>query len=183
MQHITAAQVDEMRANGYDRSTIAEAEAWLVKCQEAELLIDEITAAFANVVLEGSIGLRESNGLDDHFGPEEQKRLHSRDEKLDWRKIPAELLKHCNAAFSFLNARGVHFHLPAFLTSELRGEYVNGAGILTLLIDNSIYAQGYMALLSPRQKAVIVKSLEFAKFFPGWANSHEEIDQAIARFL
>lgn len=182
MQRITAAQIEEMRSRGFDRSTIAEAEAWFVKCQEADALIDEITAAFADVQLEDGIGLRESNGIDDYVGPEERKRLRAQDEKHDWRKISAELLNYCNAASSFLDAKGVHFHLPAFLTAELRGEYVNGAGMIETLIWNSFTAQGYLELLTADQKAALVKCLEFAKAYPAWSDRGEEIDQAIARF-
>lgn len=182
MQRITAAQIEEMRANGYDRSTIAEAEAWLVKCQGADALIDEITTAFAGVQLEDGIGLRESDGIDNYVGPDERKRLRAADEKHDWRKIPAELLNYCNAASSFLDAKGVHFHLPVFLTAELRGEYVNGAGMIETLIWNSFTAQDYLRLLTADQKAVLVKCLEFAKTCPAWSDRGEDIDQAIARF-
>ncbi len=182
MQRITAAQIEEMRANGYDRTTIAEAEAWLVKCQEADTLIDEITAAFADVKLEDGIGLRESNGIDDYVGSEERTRLRALDEKHDWRKIPAELLNFCNAASSFLDAKGVHFHLPAFLIAELRGDYVCGAGMIQNLIWNSFPAQGYLKLLSANQKAVLVKCLEFAKAHPAWKDSGNDIERAIARF-
>src|SRR4051794_10279467 len=109
MQRITAAEIDEMRSRGYDRKTIAEAEAWLMKCKEADTLIDEINAAFADVRLENGIGLRESNGIDDYAGPDELKRLRALDEKDDWRKISVQLLNFCNAASSFLDAKGVHF--------------------------------------------------------------------------
>lgn len=182
MQRITAAQIQEMRANGYDRSTIAEAEAWFLKCQEADVLIDEITAAFAGVELEDGIGLLESNGIDDYVGTEERKRLRALDEKHDWRKIPAELLNRCNAASSFLDARGVHFHLPAFLRAELRGEYVCGIGWIEKLIWNSFMAQEYISLLSHEQKAVLIKCLEFAKAYPAWADQADDIDQAIKRY-
>jgi len=182
MQRITAAQIEEMRSRGFDRSTIAEAEAWLVKCQEADALIDEITVAFADVQLEDGIGLRESNGIDDCVGPDELKRLRALDDKHDWRKISAELLNYCHAASSFLDAKGVHFHLPAFLTAELRGEYVNGTGMIETLIWNSFTARDYLKLLTADQKAVLVKSLEFAKAHPGWKDRGNDIDRAIARF-
>lgn len=68
-------------ANGYDRSAIAEAEAWLAKCRRADELIDLVRRAFADVKLEDGIGLRESDGIDDYAGSEELKRLRATDEK------------------------------------------------------------------------------------------------------
>lgn len=95
-----------MRARGYDRSTIAEAEGMLQMTAEADAIVCAIEEAFHDVRLEDGIGLRESGGLDDYAGPDELKKLRESDEKDDWRCIAPELLNQCNAAASFLDAKG-----------------------------------------------------------------------------
>ncbi|MEZ6035385.1 MAG: hypothetical protein R3C17_20005 [Planctomycetaceae bacterium] len=51
MKRITSADINQICANGYDRPTIAEAEAWLDKCRRADELIDLVRHVFANVEL------------------------------------------------------------------------------------------------------------------------------------
>src|SRR5687767_1771046 len=119
MERVTPADIDRMRASGHDRSTIAAAEARLDKCRRADELIELVREAFAGVALDDGIGLRESDGIDDYADPEELARLRTDDEKHDWEKIPADLLNYCNAAPFFLDAKGMRFHTPAFLVTEL----------------------------------------------------------------
>lgn len=179
MQRLTPADIDQMRANGYDRSTIAEAEAWLATCRRADELIDLVRRAFADVKLEDGIGLRESDGIDDYAGPEELKRLRTTDEKNDWQKIPADLLNYCNAAPSFLDAKGMRFHTPAFIVLELNGEF--NQDFIGRLIDGA-YPTEFPKLLTHDQRAAIIECIRFYGNIKHYSYEPEQIDAAVTRF-
>lgn len=123
MERITQADIDRMQKCGYDRSTISMAQTQLSLYERADEIIVQIATAFAGVTLEDGIGLWESAGIDDHVGQDELRALRAKDEKNDWRRIPTDDLSYCHAAPSFLDARGLYFHLPAFLAAELRGDF------------------------------------------------------------
>ncbi|MFN0017358.1 MAG: DUF6714 family protein [Pirellulaceae bacterium] len=177
MDRITAADIEKMRENGYDRSTIVEAEARLSQCHRADELINLVRDAFAGVELEDGVGLRESDGIDDYAGPEELKRLRAIDEKQDWQKIPADLLGQCNAAPSFLDAKGMRFHTPAFLVAELKGEFHQD--FIGRLIDESYTAREFPSLLTTSQREAIIECI---RFWGSFSREPETINAAITRF-
>lgn len=127
--------------------------------QRVEELIAQIDSAFDGVVLGEGIGLWESDGIDDYCGKNELQALRAKDEKIDWRKIPVEHLSYCNAAPSFLDARGLYFHLPAFLTAELRHEI--DVGFIDRLIFDSFGAPDFKTLLTPSQRHAIIACISF----------------------
>jgi hypothetical protein len=177
MERITAADIEKMRANGYDRSTIAEAEAWLSKCHRLDELVDLVCEAFNGVELEDGMGLRESDGVDDYAGPEELKQLRAMDEKHDWRKIPPELLTQCNAAPSFLDGKGMRFHTPAFLVAELKGEYQQD--FIGRLIDESYTASEFPSLLTTAQRDAIIECIQF---YGSFSREPDSVNAAVSRF-
>lgn len=180
IERITAADIAQMRANGYCRSTIAAAEAQLETCRRADEVIALIDRGFDGVTLDDGIGLRESDGIDDYAGADELKRLRALDEKLDWRKIPAELLNHCNAAPSFLDAAGMRFHTPAILTSELSGEY--RSDFIGRLIYGSYSATDFVQLLTTAQCDAIVECIRFYGRIAPHIYGEDSIASAITRF-
>lgn len=180
MKRLTAADIDQMRASGYDRSTIAAAEAWLSKCHRADELIELVRRAFAGVELGAGIGLRESDGIDDYAGPEELARLRADDEKHDWQRIPADLLNFCHAAPSFLDATGLRFHTPAFLVAELKGEFQHD--FIGRLIDGSYSATDFPRLLTNDQRAVIIECIRFYGSLEQYSYEGDRIEAAVRRF-
>ena len=180
MERLTGADIDQMRANGYDRCTIAAAEARLDKCRRADDLIDLVRQAFAGVALAGGIGLRESNGIDNYAGPEELARLRASDENDDWQKIPADVLNDCNAAPSFLDAKGMRFHTPAFLVAELKGEF--NQDFIGRLIDGSYLATDFPQLLTQDQRAAIIECIRFYGSIEDYRYESSRIDAAVTRF-
>jgi hypothetical protein len=117
------------------------------------LLIISIQDAFANVKLGNGIGLSEAQGLDDYASPSACVLLRAKDEKDDWRRIPAEALNLCNSSLSFFDAEGMRFHLPAYLIADLLGTYGFGmAFCLTHLDDDGIRK---FAMLSKPQRCAI----------------------------
>jgi hypothetical protein len=81
-------------------------------------LIAEVSAAFADVRLGSGVGLFEAQGLDDYAADEERKALRERDEKEDWTLLRAVDLNRANSSFSFFDAAGMRFHLPAYLIAD-----------------------------------------------------------------
>lgn len=90
---------------------------------DLKTVIGTITDAFAGVRLGNGIGLHEAEGIDDHENAETLARLRHGDEKENWAAIPAEDLHGCHSAFSFFDAKGARFHLPAFLIDDLKLPY------------------------------------------------------------
>lgn len=83
---------------------------------DKETLIEQIIDAFAEVKLDDGIGLWEGQALDDSIqDSKEYKRLKDKDERYDWRKIPIVDLYKCSSSISFLDAKGMRFHLGLYL--------------------------------------------------------------------
>jgi hypothetical protein len=147
---------------------------------EMNRLIDLVDEAFDGVLLENGIGLREADGLDDYAQPDRLKKLREQDEKLDWRKITPELLGYCNAAPSFLDAKGLRFHTPAFIIAELRGQAeVN-------FVDRFIYnhfvsAPEFIKLLTSKQREAIIACIDFYSSEYSYDYNPTEIEKAVAR--
>jgi hypothetical protein len=147
---------------------------------EMNRLIDLVDEAFDGVLLENGIGLREADGLDDYAQPDRLKKLREQDEKLDWRKITPELLGYCNAAPSFLDAKGLRFHTPAFIIAELRGQAeVN-------FVDRFIYnhfvsAPEFIKLLTSKQREAIIACIDFYSSEYSYDYNQTEIEKAVAR--
>ncbi len=180
MERITQAEIVEMRDRGYDRSTIADAVARLAMCERADDLILQIAAAFEGVTLEDGIGLWESDGIDGYLGPEELRPLRAKDEKLDWRRIPTYDLNYCNAAPSFLDARGLYFHTPAFMIAELRGECQQS--FIDRLVYNSFAAPEFRQFLTPSQRQVVIACISFYGSIDHYSYDSNDIAKAILRY-
>ena len=180
MERITQADIEEMRNSGYDRSTILAALATLAMCERADELIEQIATAFAGVTLEEGIGLWESDGIDDYCGPDELRARRAKDEKIDWRRIPSDDLNHCNAAPSFLDARGLYFHTPAFMTAELRGEFKQD--FIGRLIYNTFTAPEFREMLTAPQRHAIIAYISFYGSIDHYAFDPTDISNAILRY-
>lgn len=128
--------IQQMKHNGYDPLTIAEAEATLSLWQEMEDIQNQIKNAFADVLLGEGVGLWEAQGLDDYKSSAECFILRQRDEKLDWSKISVQDLNNCNSSLSFFDAEGMRFHLPAFLIADLKGQWMFDLTFHLCEVDN-----------------------------------------------
>lgn len=153
MKYPFPADIAEIRARGYDTSTIAEAEQQSKRWEAAQEVAHAIEAAFAGVTLGGGVGLQQGQGLDDYADAATCAAYRENDEKDDWHRIPTEALNHCNSSLSFFDAEGMRFHLPAFLLADLRGDY--GFGMAFCLTHLSDYSITQFALFSPAQRAAV----------------------------
>ena len=152
MKYPSPADITEMKARGYDSTTIAEAELQSEQWAAAQEVCRTIEAAFAGVTLGGGVGLQEAQGLDDYADAATCAAYRANDEKDDWHRIPTEALNHCNSSLSFFDAEGMRFHLPAYLLADLRGDY--GFGMAFCLTQTSDYDR-YFRLLSDAQRSAV----------------------------
>lgn len=150
--------IQQMKQNGDDVKTIAEAEATLHLYQAMMDIQNLIHQAFSEVNLGDGIGLWQAQGIDDYKSEAECLALRDRDEKLDWSKIPTQDLNHCYSSLSFFDAKGMRFHLPAFLIADLRGEWWHD---LTFYLCQS-YDPLYFGLLNHAQRNAVRAYLKWA---------------------
>lgn len=152
MNYPSPADIAEMKARGYDRTTIAEAEQKVRRWSLAQEVCHVIEAAFAGVTLGSGVGLQEAQGLDDYADANTCAAFRASDEKCDWHRISAETLRRCNSSLSFFDAEGMRFHLPAYLLADLRGDY--GFGMAFCLTQTGDYDRYFRLLTDDQRRAV-----------------------------
>lgn len=85
----------------------------------------------------------------------------------EWWEIPADELRTCSLGISYLDAAGVEFYLPAYLTAALtHGTYPDYRAALTLLdpnlVDDYELFRESLASVKGRRWDACVKFLKFA---------------------
>jgi len=109
----SAEDIADMRARGFDRSTIDEAVALSERRARRDQVKARIRDAFGDVQLGSGVGLREAQALDDYAGDADRAARRAFDRKTDWQSIASAELNECNSSLSFFDAEGMRFHLPA----------------------------------------------------------------------
>lgn len=145
-----------MREDGYEAASIALAQARQQLGERALALKQAIHLAFADVQLGNGTGLHEAQGLDDYADAQTCAAYRAKDEKTDWRRIPATEINQCYACMSFLNAEGIHFHLPAIMLADLDGKLE--IELLYYLTQSNVIQEKFV-LLNDAQRAVVVAYL------------------------
>ena len=152
MKYPSPADIAEMKARGYDSSTIAGAEQQAKRWAMAQEVGRIIEAAFAGVTLGDGVGLQEAQGLDDYADDTTCAAYRATDEKDDWHRIPVEALQRCHSSLSFFDAAGMRFHLPAYLLADLRDDYGFG---MAFCLTHSGGRDRYFCLLSEAQRKAV----------------------------
>jgi len=120
-------------------------------------IINIIRKAYYGVILEDGIGLKEAQGLDDNKDELSCAKYRALDEKKDWAKISTtDLVKH-HSSLNFFDAKGLRFHLPAFLIAAIEGTMTfETICHLTNISDLNFYKSRYSILNKSQKKAVEV---------------------------
>jgi hypothetical protein len=143
-------------------------------------VIQKISTAFADVRLEDGIGLAEAQAIDDYQDAWTQAESRKLDEKEDWRRISREQLLRSTSSLSFFDAKGMRFHLPAFLIAELQVfEYL---GCVFHLVELDDYARSKLALLNSEQKDAVEACLWEMLDDKKYSYDHEGIARAIKSY-
>jgi hypothetical protein len=115
-----------------------------------------IRRAFSGVTLEDGVGLWEGLEIDSYSDGDVRAAARENDEKMDWAAIPVELLNGAATSLTYFDAKGMRFHLPAYLIADLRGELHQDIRFHL----NSRALDRRFSLLSPEQKAAVRHYLE-----------------------
>jgi hypothetical protein len=140
--------------------------------QRKTALIEEITAAFDGVSREEGVTLHEATVIDDYGSLEERALARTQDTEDKWQNVPDEDIRFTDAVLSFLDPKGFHYYIPAYVVWYLRN------------IDNEdpefwsntfgLYYLPFVSRCSWRHRRVL--SLKIKMFTPEQA-------KAIAHFL
>ena len=140
-------------------------------------LISEISEAFKGVELENGIGLSEADAIDSYSDMEFRAQCRQNDEKFNWNAIPSSALNKYNCGLYFFDAKGMRFHLPAFMIANINGEYIfDMVFILTHLSD---YSKSQFELLSKKQREAITLFLQQLLEEPNYDFEKPQITRAI----
>ena len=85
----------------------------------AQIIIRQIREAFRGVRLDGGVGLKEGQVIDEYGTDEERAAARGKDEKEDWGRIEVSALTTCQSSLYFFDSEGMRFHLPAFLLADI----------------------------------------------------------------
>ena len=147
---------------------------------DKEHLIREITEAFKDVELDGGIGLSEANAIDDFKEEAFKIECRKKDEKHNWKTIPSDALNEYYCSLSFFDAKGMKFHLPAFMIAEINNEYRFGMAFqLTHLSD---YTKSQFVLLNKEQREAVNFFLEYLLVHDDYEFERPSIQSAIENY-
>ena len=148
--------------------------------KNAAALIETVRAAFKGVALEDGIGLFEAQGLDDYKTSAECRKLRQQDEKHRWEEISVADLNSCYSSLCFCDAKGMRFHLPAFLLADIRGTYnLDMTFTLTHLSD---YSKSQFSALSLEQRQAVRAYLSYIRDTELYALDRPQIDWALQEY-
>ncbi len=179
MKYPSPADIEEMKARGYDRSTIEHALELSKRWHEAELVRAAIRKAFSGVKLGGGVGLNQAQGIDDYKSEEVCAVYRASDEKEDWSRISVEDLNKCNSSLSFFDDEGMRFHIPAYILADLNGDY--GFGLAFVLTMTSRLEEQFR-LLNKEQREAVRDYLKYIGNEPEYEFEREHITNALNNY-
>ena len=143
-------------------------------------IIAAISEAFKNVTLEDGIGLSEANAIDEYRDLQFREACRKNDEQFSWNTISSDLLNHYYCSLHFFDAKGMRFHLPAYLIADLNDEY--RFGMVFTLAHLSDYTKSQFELLTGDQRNAVKLFLEFLLEHPDYDFEKPEIKSAIENY-
>jgi len=153
--------------------------------RQKSYLLNLIEAAFKDVTLEDGVSLHEADVIDNYGSAEERLAARRPDEKEDWHRLDKNELERMPWVLSFYDAKGLHFHLPAYLTMAVE-DHTQAAvdSLLFTLCYESEYNHERLSILSKRQRKAVRHVLKFVRHNTGrdYEWDHTRIDQALRGF-
>jgi hypothetical protein len=122
-----------------------------------EALKSQIATAFANVKLGAGIGLAEAEAIDNFMIAEHCAECRLKDEKLDWQHLTTEDLNENYSSLSHFDAKGMRFHLPAYLLLDLDKKYKFSLEFALIRVND--YRVKQFSLLNQLQKKAVAAYL------------------------
>ncbi len=143
-------------------------------------LILHITEAFKDIKLEEGIGLSEADAIDRYETAEVKAECRNNDEKDNWKNISSDSLNEYYCSLNFFDAKGMRFHLPAFMMAEIKGEY--NFGMAFTLTHLSEYTILQFKLLNTEQRTVVKMFLQFLFENPRYEFEQPDIKRAMEEY-
>ncbi|MDX2240404.1 MAG: DUF6714 family protein [Leptolyngbyaceae cyanobacterium bins.302] len=127
-------------------------------------LIEKITLAFQDVVLEDGVSLHEARALDDYQDPKLARQV---DAHIPWQEIPDEWIEKFHDVFAFMDAKGFRHAIPAYMIwcLKLNQQDVNSFASIIMCLNSKDYQSKFFGYLSEFQKQVAFKFLEYINTF------------------
>lgn len=173
------ADIEEMKARGYERETIDRALEQSKRWHEAESIRASIRNAFAGMKLGNGVGLYQAQGIDGYEDAEACATYRANDEKEDWSRISVKALNECNSSLSFFDGEGMRFHLPAYLLGDLNGTYEHG---MAFVLTQTSQQEAQFRLLNNEQREAVRDYLKFIESEPEYAFDRESIRNALSTY-
>lgn len=148
--------------------------------KDKKFIISKINEAFKDVELNGGIGLSEADAIDDYKDAKFRDECKINDEKYCWNAIPSAVLNQFNCSLNFFDAKGMKFHLPAFMIADINDEYK--FGIVFTLTNLSDYSKSQFVLLTTKQREAVKLFLDFFLVNPNYEFEKPEIKTAIESY-
>lgn len=82
---------------------------------DRDAALEALSAAFDAVRLEDGVSIHEADVIDDYGGKEERVAARALDTAVDWKDVPAQDLQTMYWVWSYFDAKGFRFYLPAIL--------------------------------------------------------------------
>ncbi|RYX85757.1 hypothetical protein EON83_05305 [bacterium] len=133
-------------------------------------LIEEIERVFDRVERGDGVTLFESAVIDDYGDEEARAKARLLDNEARWQDVPDEnIISHVESPL-FMDAKGLHYYLPAYMRcylrrvdSEIEGDSTNFFGPMNYLLSNTEGgpSSDIVELLSLEQKRTIARFIQF----------------------
>jgi hypothetical protein len=151
-------------------------------------LISLIFEAFKGVQLEDGVSLHKTIYID-NFGDitKAEALAIEKDETKDWKKLinSPQLLEVTGiGGLSFFDAKGLRFHLPAYLCTAFEHPHADiTESLLFTLTYKSEYTDKRLSILNPIQKKCIGTVLQYFRTLDAFYTYWKQIDQALPSYL
>jgi len=103
--------------------------------EKARSIIKQIQEAFAGVVRGSGVSIREAREIDYHSSRNKKLAARALDTETHWNDVPPEVLERNSQYLAFLDAEGMRYYLPAFMTWYLKSDGIIGGEDLVLNLD------------------------------------------------
>lgn len=143
---------------------------WISIDQLSRKIIALIEDSFSDVKLENGLTIHQREAIDGYQSAEEIESARRLDKEPRWQDIADEKINRCGTTLTFLDAKSIRYHLPAFMRHALRVwqefQCFGNADSILYSLTSGPRSTGYHAdsflLLDSSQNQAVAAFLKFA---------------------
>ena len=142
-------------------------------------IIAAIVEAFQDVRRDGGITIHEADVIDSYGFHGTREAARQKDTEIHWQEVPSEKLEKLSEVFPFLDSKGFHFYIPAYMKWSLENLHSRTSDSVYGTVGSlQANRKKQFALFNAAQSAAIFDFLSFmAKY-----EDCEDAKRAIARY-